>query len=143
VKVGLKVWVENEGKAFGDGPWALLDAVRREGSLRRAANGLGMSYSKAWRLIRVLEQRLGHPLLVRQVGGTEGGGSLLTQEAEDLLERYSRFRAEVRELVESSFTRHFPLAPPPSGSEPDGGADSAAGKARPAPARALRGADPA
>jgi molybdate transport system regulatory protein len=108
MKAGLKLWVENEGKAFGDGPWTLLSGVRRHGSLRRAAGDLGMSYSKAWRLIGLLEKRLGYPLLVRQVGGTAGGGSLLTAQAEDLLDRYGGFRAEATELVQSAFDRHFP-----------------------------------
>lgn len=65
MKVTYKVWLDNNGKAFGDGPYELLKRVEKTGSLHQATNQMGMSYSKAWRLIRALEERLGFTLLER------------------------------------------------------------------------------
>jgi len=85
----------------------LLDGVERTGSLRKAAQDLGMSYNKAWRILHAAEQRLGFPLLDRSIGGITGGGSRLTPEGEDLLRRYRALAEEVSEVLEAAFVRHF------------------------------------
>lgn len=107
MKVGYKVWLDNDGKAFGDGPCELLRRVEKMMSLHRAANQMGMSYSKAWRLIQTLEERLGFPLLERKVGGQSGGGSLVTPRARNLLNQYERFRKDVETNMEKIYRKHF------------------------------------
>jgi len=107
MKVRLKIWIDHKGKAFGDGPYELLTRVEQTRSLHQAALQMKMSYSKAWRLIRTMEKRLGIPLLQRKVGGKFGGGSLITLEAKDLMARYEPFRKEAREAIEKIFQRYF------------------------------------
>jgi molybdate transport system regulatory protein len=51
MKIVYKVWLDNNGKAFGDGPYELLRRAEETKSLHRAANQMGMAYTKAWRLI--------------------------------------------------------------------------------------------
>jgi molybdate transport system regulatory protein len=81
--------------------------VEQWGSLRKAAQELGMSYNKAWRILHAAEERLGFALLDRSVGGSLGGGSHLTPEARDLIARYRAVTAEVAEALEAAFQRHF------------------------------------
>lgn len=107
MKMGYKIWLDQNGKAFGNGPYELLKRVERAGSLRKAAGQMKMSYSKAWRLIQLLEGRLGFPLLNKKVGGIYGGGSLLTPEAKDLMDHYEKFQKEVRESLNQIFQKHF------------------------------------
>lgn len=107
MKIGYKIWLDQNGKAFGDGPFELLKRVEKSGSLRRAASQMNMSYSKAWRLIQLLEGRLGFPLLNKKVGGIYGGGSLLTPEARDLMTHYEKFQKEVRKSLCQIFKKHF------------------------------------
>lgn len=102
-----KVWLEFNGRAFGDGPARLLGGVERTGSLRKAAVELGMSYNKAWRILHAAEQRLGFPLLDRSVGGSLGGGSQLTPQSRDLVKRYRALLADVDAALEAVFQRHF------------------------------------
>jgi molybdate transport system regulatory protein len=102
-----KVWLDFNGRAFGDGPARLLDGVERTGSLRKAAVELGMSYNKAWRILHAAEQRLGFPLLDRSVGGSLGGGSQLTPQSRDLVKRYRALIADVDVTLEAVFQRHF------------------------------------
>ena len=102
-----KIWLDYRGRAFGDGPARLLDGVEEWGSLRKAAQELGMSYNKAWRILHAAEERLGFPLLDRSVGGTLGGGSHLTPEAQDLMRRYRAVAAESAQALEAVFQRHF------------------------------------
>ena len=114
MKLVYKIWLDQNGKAFGDGPLELLNRVGNTQSLHEAANQMGMSYSKAWRLIRTLEQRLGFPLLDRKVGGISGGGSELTDEARHFMGRYSQFREEVKRALDRIYAKHFRRALPSS-----------------------------
>lgn len=107
MKVGYKVWLDNGGKAFGDGPYELLKKVDETHSLHHAAKEMGMAYSKAWRLIRTLEERLRFPLLERKVGGQSGGGSLVTRQGRNLLNQYEGFRRDVNIHLGKIFRKHF------------------------------------
>ncbi len=102
-----KLWLDYGGRAFGDGPARLLTGVDNSGSLRKAAQELGMSYNKAWRIMHAAEERLGFALLDRSVGGSLGGGSHLTPQARELVTRYQAAAAEVDEALEAIFQRHF------------------------------------
>jgi molybdate transport system regulatory protein len=107
MKIAYKVWLDNNGKSFGDGPYELLRRVKKTKSLYRAAREMGMAYSKAWHLIRTIEKRLGFALIERKVGGQSGGGSRLTPQGKNLLNRYRLFRKEVKMSLEKIFREHF------------------------------------
>lgn len=107
VRLSYKLWLEYRGRAFGDGPARLLDGVEQWGSLRKAAQELGMSYNKAWRILHAAEERLGFALLDRAVGGSLGGGSHLTAEAQDLMRRYRAAVADAEEALGAVFQKHF------------------------------------
>jgi molybdate transport system regulatory protein len=107
MKIAYKVWLDQDGKAFGDGPYELLRRVEKTKSLHQAAGDMSMAYSKAWHLIRTIEKRLGFALLERKTGGRSGGGSLITPMAKELMDRYGRFRKDVKESMEGIYRRHF------------------------------------
>jgi molybdate transport system regulatory protein len=71
---------------------ALLLAIDDQRSLNAAAEALGRSYSRAHGRVTDLESELG-PLVERQRGGAEGGGSELTPAARTLLAKYTRLQA--------------------------------------------------
>jgi len=102
-----KIWLDNNGKAFGDGPLDILKSVGNNGSLRQTAAQIDMSYSQAWNLIKTLESRLGFKLLEGHAGGKSGGGSTVTKEAEQLMIRYERFRQEVDICLNELYKKHF------------------------------------
>jgi molybdate transport system regulatory protein len=107
MKIGYKVWLDHNGKAFGDGPYELLRRVEKRMSLHQASRQMNMSYSKAWRLIHTMEERLGFTLLERKVGGQSGGGSRVTLQGKDLMDHYERFRREVEKNLEKIYQKHF------------------------------------
>ncbi len=107
MKLSYKMWLDHNGRAFGYGPAHLLEGVEHWGSLRKAAQELGMSYNKAWRIVHAAEQRLGFALLDRTVGGSLGGGSILTPEAQDLMRRYRAMVGDVDDALTAVFARHF------------------------------------
>ena len=107
MKIMYKVWLDCDGKAFGEGPDRLLQRVETTGSLHKAAAEMKMSYRKAWLMLRAMEQRLGFALLERKVGGVSGGGSQLTPAAREIMKRYEAFRKEVEGALQEIYTRHF------------------------------------
>ena len=94
-------------KLFGPGIAALLEGIRQNGSIRRTASEMGMSYNKAWGILRNCEQALGFPLLERQVGGVHGGGAKLTAQGADMLARYQAFDREAQETLHTLLQKHF------------------------------------
>ena len=100
--------LDDEGqRRFGPGVAALLEEVREKRSLRAAAASMGMAYSKAWRIVRTAEEALGRKLLDSTIGGRNGGGAVLTAEAETLLDAYQALRDEVTAYAQECFCRRF------------------------------------
>lgn len=96
-----------ENKCFGPGPMQLLKGVEESGSLHQSAAAMGMSYSKAWKLLQGLEQEWGVSLLERHTGGKRGGGSALTREGKLLLTEYEAMLEEVASCADAAFSAHF------------------------------------
>lgn len=108
LKLRYKLWLENNGeKAFGNGPLDILHRIETTGSLRQAAEGINMSYSQAWNLMRDLERRLGFNLLKRKVGGERGGGSEITEEARELIMKFKLFREKADQSLNSLYEKIF------------------------------------
>ena len=96
-----------EGKAFGPGLAALLHGVDETSSLQKAAASMDMAYSKAWKILKNAEEVWGLKLTDREIGGKNGGGSVLTREGRLLLEAYDGFVTESREELDRIFEKHF------------------------------------
>jgi molybdate transport system regulatory protein len=107
MKIGYRVWLDNNGKAFGKGPNELLKRVEATQSLRQAAAQMDMSYSKAWKLINDIENRFGFLLLERTVGGPAGGSSKLTPRAKELLNQYDNLEKDVRKAMARIYRNRF------------------------------------
>lgn len=107
MKLAYKIWLDSNGKAFGDGPYRLLRLIDRIGSLHKAAKEMNMSYRKAWLVLKAMEERLGFLLLDRRVGGVSGGGSMLTEEARRFLDRYEAFHEEADRALQEIYRKYF------------------------------------
>jgi molybdate transport system regulatory protein len=105
---GYRIWLHVDGvRMFGPGTHELLRNVQDTGSLHQAAKLMGMSYTKAWGLLRKTEEHLGWALVERHIGGATGGGTSLTDRGLDLLERFDRFVAETDAAMLSAFGAAF------------------------------------
>ena len=99
---------DNGDKFFGEGPARLLRGVAERGSLRAAAMSMDMAYTKALKLIRNAEAALGFALIRRSTGGRDGGGSHLTEEGKEWLERYEAYRNACKEANSALYLEFFP-----------------------------------
>ncbi len=73
----------------------------------QAAKLMGMSYNKAWRAMRQAEDHLGIKLLKRRTGGADGGGSVLTEEGVQLMERFRAFLDEADADLARLYQKYF------------------------------------
>ena len=91
------------GSLFGRGIASLCLGVRETGSLNAAAKGMGMAYSKAWRIIKDTEAALDLQPLNRD----GAHGSDLTEAGNKLLDTYlaieEKLQKEAEELFEAAF----------------------------------------
>lgn len=96
--------VDRSGKmVFGRGRVKILEAVERNGSILAAAKELKMSYRGVWERIRTTEERLGHPLLIKNIGGRSGGGSKLTPFAKHLITLFRELQVNVKADADRRF----------------------------------------
>jgi molybdate transport system regulatory protein len=87
------LWIECENKRFfGPGRAELLQRIDETGSIRKAAADMGMSYKKAWAMVTALNQQVQRPFVLVKVGGEKGGGSVITEEARELVNYHSLLR---------------------------------------------------
>ena len=107
VKATVKIQLSAEKGFFGPGTLLLLNLTRETGSLKQAAQQMGVSYSKALKMIACIEDQLRYKVIESRQGGSGGGSSIITRNGIDLIKRYEAFEAECAELVEEVFKKHF------------------------------------
>lgn len=110
MKPMLRIYLldENGEKVFGEGPYRLLKGIENGASLRQTAIEMQMAYSKALRILKRAEEAFGAPLTERVVGGRDGGGSRLTREGKNIIERYELYRKRCEEAEEHAWREIFP-----------------------------------
>ena len=114
MRPSVRTYLVDDGgrRVFGPGPAELLRRIRELGSLRAAAQSMGMAYTKALALLRAAESACGFPLTTRVVGGAGGGGSTPTPEADALLARYERWSVDVSSHAVALYEAAAPFAKP-------------------------------
>lgn len=107
--VRLRLWLETEdGMFFGTGRGMLLEAVDRFGSLKKAAEHLGMSYRAAWGKIRKTEKVLGVQLI--EQAGSRKGGHTLTPGGRLLMAKFGEWYEAVEASAVGKARELFPWA---------------------------------
>ena len=102
--------------AFGPGKAELLAAIGAHGSIAKAAASMGMSYMRAWTLVKTMNAIFRSPLVDLDRGGVGGGSARITPAGEKVLGLYHEMvlRSEaasrrqweqLRDLLKSSPTR--------------------------------------
>lgn len=103
----LKIQIGNNEPNFGKGVAELLELCDKYGSLSKAYKEMGMSNSKAWKIIKRAQEDLGYELVHTTSGGSLGGGSQLTLEGKELVCKYKLFQEKIEMYSEQVFKEVF------------------------------------
>ncbi len=82
---GVRVKVYVQGHMIGAGKMELFHLVAQKGSIRSAANFMGMSTKRANLLLKTIEEAFPIPILKKKMGNK---GTEITSFGKELLERY-------------------------------------------------------
>lgn len=103
----VQLRIRREKVFYGPGSHQLLQLTETEGSLANACQRMGISYTKGRRIISVMEEQLGKPVLETGQGGKRGGYSHLTESARQMMDSYTAFQEEAEDAVQKLFQKHF------------------------------------
>jgi molybdate transport system regulatory protein len=84
---------------IGPGKADLLAAIEGTGSIRNAAEQIGMSYMRAWSLVRTMNKSFHAPLVERTRGGPKGGGAELTKLGARVLALYQEMERRAAKAI--------------------------------------------
>lgn len=76
----------------------ILRRIGQAGSISEAARGAGVSYKAAWQALETLANLAGTPLVEKAVGGSGGGGAVLTAAGQQVLQA-AQALAQARQQV--------------------------------------------
>ena len=82
---GVRVKVYVQGHMIGAGKMELFHLVAKKGSIRSAANVMGMSTKRANLLLKTIEEAFPIPILKKKMGNK---GTEITSFGKELLEKY-------------------------------------------------------
>src|SRR5262245_61984082 len=86
--------LRGEDIALGPGKVDLLELVGQTGSIREAAERMGMSYMRAWKLVKTMNGCFQKPLVEAVRGGRAHGGATLTETGRKALALYQQMETD-------------------------------------------------
>ncbi len=72
----------------------LLHAIAQHGSISKAAKAVPMSYKSAWEAVDMMNSLSPEPIVSRETGGKDGGGTTITPYGITLLDNYALLKEE-------------------------------------------------
>ena len=103
----VKIQLSKEDIFFEPGTAQLLSQIENTGSVRLACEQMTISYSKGWKIIRIMEEQLGFTVVKRQQGGRYGGSASLSERGKTLLKQYYAFDKACKEIIQQQFVLYL------------------------------------
>jgi len=99
--------VSNGVKIIDEEAFTLLEEIEKGQSIVSAAKNMGISYRKAWGLLRDIEYNLGFTLVGKRRGGKAGGRTTFTVEGAELMTAYRKLLSELESTDKESVRAFF------------------------------------
>jgi len=109
----MKLRVETRlriGKAnifMGKGVRLILDAIDEHKSIKKACEATGISYPKALRILKTFKNELGFAAVVSEKGGSNYGGTQLTEKGRAVLECFREIENELAAFARKRVRERF------------------------------------
>lgn len=108
LKTKTKLVIQKDGRGIlGPGIIDLLKNIEKTGSTKKGTELLGMSYSKALRIIKIAEDALGFNLIEKSRGGIFGGESILTDKGNRIIDSYEKMKKEIEKETKLEYIKEF------------------------------------
>ena len=102
MELSSKLTLEMLGKPFLlEKRIELLHAIEAHGSISKAAKAVPMSYKTAWEAVDTMNALSPEPIVCRETGGKDGGGTTITEYGQQLLKNYEVLKEEHRRFLEN------------------------------------------
>jgi len=92
------LWLEVAGLQIGKGRARLLEKIKEQGSISKAAQSLKISYRQAWTMVNEMNRGAKKKIVIKTIGGSDGGGTILTTEGENLLQQFHQMEIEFQKF---------------------------------------------
>ena len=110
--------------AIGPGKADVLQGIAETGSLAETGRRLGMSYQRVWSLVAAMNLDFVEPLVLKQRGGSAGGGAQLTPTGQRVLATYRAIEHDAQRAIARRLPQLLALIRPEAG-ELSAGSDHA------------------
>jgi len=100
IEVEAQISIKRDGITFlNPVKIALLKEIVQSGSLSAAAKKLTISYQHAWTMIDEMNRTAPEPLVIKQRGGTNGGGAEISEYGKRIMKDYQQINETVKKIV--------------------------------------------
>ncbi len=99
--------IGKERAFFSIGPMELLEKIEQYSSIKKATEAMGMSYAKALRILRTMEEELGFVVVTSAKGGNTRGMTTLTAKGKNVLEAFKEIYADVSAYAQKQLDEKF------------------------------------
>jgi|ERR1035437_3420771 molybdate transport system regulatory protein len=101
IDVDCHISIKKNGVCFLDPTKIdLLTQIKQSGSLRAAAKKCSISYQHAWTIINDLNNAAPEPLVIKQRGGSNGGGAELSHYGQKIILEYYLIKDQLQKQVD-------------------------------------------
>jgi molybdate transport system regulatory protein len=107
LKQQLQLVTKEDDVVMNEEGFTLLTEIKKEQSIIAASRNMGISYRKAWGLLREIEYVLGFQLVGKHRGGKTGGKTYLTEEGLELTEAYLKLKTDLKDKVHDTVKTFF------------------------------------
>lgn len=95
-----RIWIEDDAGTFlAEGRIMLLKKILELGSISKAAQFMNMSYSKAWQQIKNMNNSARKPMIIKKIGGKNGGGTVVSAYGKNMIAHYDRLQQNCKEFL--------------------------------------------
>lgn len=107
-KIKSRIWIEVDNKMFlGEGRIQLLKSIEKTNSLSKSAKELGMSYKKAWNLIDSVNNKAKEPVVIKNTGGSGGGGTIITEYGKKIISVFDTLNLKCWQYLDKQGNKFF------------------------------------